>query len=92
MRTIVGGKVVISGAAFAELAIGLDAELFGGTQDESAGERAARLEAARDVLADLWREDRELAAYAAALLDESADDANVVALPARRTAEGRWAA
>lgn len=89
MRTIVGGRVVFSDAEFAELALGIDPELFMGPGEESAEERAARLDAARDVLADLWREDPELAAYAESLLSESAQ---VVELPTRRGAEGRWAA
>lgn len=83
---------MFSGAEFAELAMGVDAELFAGSPGESVSERGARLDAARDVLADLWREEPELAAYAAGLLDESADDADVVALPALRSAVGRWAA
>ncbi|MEU8134601.1 hypothetical protein [Streptodolium elevatio] len=89
MRTIVAGRVAFSGVEFAELALGIDSELFAGSVGESADERAARLDAARDVLADLWREDPELAAYAESLLDESAQ---VIELPARRTAGRRWAA
>ncbi|MCF2526620.1 hypothetical protein [Yinghuangia soli] len=88
MRNIVGGRLVFSGSEFAELAMGIDPELFAGTAGETAMERAARLDAARDVLADLWREDPELAAYAASLLAESA---RVIELPTRRTAR-RWAA
>ncbi|MDI2126941.1 hypothetical protein [Yinghuangia seranimata] len=89
MRTIVAGHTVFSDSEFAELALGIDPELFTGVEGESASERTARLDAARDVLADLRREDPELAAYAAGLLDESAE---VIDLPARRTAPGRWAA
>ncbi|WTW96865.1 hypothetical protein OG216_27445 [Streptomycetaceae bacterium NBC_01309] len=89
MRTIVAGRVALSDIEFAELALGIDPELFTGTTGETAMERAARLDAARDVLADLWRDDPELAAYAASLLDESVQ---VIELPTRRTAEGRRAA
>ncbi|MEU8133769.1 hypothetical protein [Streptodolium elevatio] len=89
MRTIVAGHMAFSGSEFAELAMGIDPELFTGPTDETPMERAARLDAARDVLTDLWREDPELAAYAESLMNESAE---VIELPARRTAVGRWAA
>lgn len=89
MRTIVAGHMAFSGSEFAELAMGVDPELFTGVAGESAMERAARLDAARDVLADLRREDPELAAFAESLMEESAE---VIELPARRTADGRWAA
>lgn len=88
MRTIVAGHMAFSGSEFAELAMGIDPELFAGPTDETPMERAARLDAARDVLTDLWREDPELAAYAESLMGESAE---VIELPARRTAVGRWA-
>lgn len=89
MRTIVAGHMAFSGSEFAELAMGIDPELFAGPAEETESERAARLDAARDVLADLWREDPELAAYAESLMGDSAQ---VIELPARRTAAGRWAA
>jgi hypothetical protein len=55
---------------FAELALGVDEELFAGPAGgELPEEQAARLDVASAVLADLRREDPELAAYAAALLD-----------------------
>jgi hypothetical protein len=88
LRTIVAGHAAFSGDEFAELAMGVDPELFTGHADETPGERAARLDAAADVLADLWREDPELAQYAADLLHA----ADVIPFPLRRTAEGRWAA
>ncbi|MFE5579856.1 hypothetical protein [Kitasatospora sp. NPDC056531] len=53
---------------FAELALGVDEELFAGVPGESAVERQARLDVAYAVLADLRREDPELAAYAERLL------------------------
>lgn len=68
MRSIVAGQMPLGGAEFAELALGVDEELFTGVPGESELERAARLDAAGAVLADLRREDPELAAYAAALL------------------------
>ncbi|MFD5916040.1 hypothetical protein ACFVYP_28975 [Kitasatospora sp. NPDC058201] len=68
MSSIVAGQMPLDGAEFAKLALGVDEELFAGVPGESESERAARLDAADAVLADLHREDPELAAYAAALL------------------------
>src|SRR5581483_5727006 len=69
MRTIVSGQHAASPEEFAELALGIDTELFTGPADgETPEERAARLDAAADILADLWRTDPELAAYASRLL------------------------
>lgn len=54
MRTFVAGQEAASEAEFAELALGIDVELFRGPlTPERAAERAAREDAARDVLADL---------------------------------------
>ncbi|MFJ6212221.1 hypothetical protein ACIQGZ_02625 [Streptomyces sp. NPDC092296] len=69
MKSIVAGQHAASAAEFAELALGIDVELFTGpVGGESPTERAARLDVADAVLADLRREDPELAAYAADLL------------------------
>ncbi|MCD0483441.1 hypothetical protein LO771_13775 [Streptacidiphilus sp. ASG 303] len=69
MRTIVSGQYAATAAEFVELALGIDTELFTGPAGpESPEERAARLDVAGAVLADLRREDPELAAYATALL------------------------
>ncbi|WP_051970652.1 hypothetical protein [Kitasatospora azatica] len=69
MRDIVAGHQAWSKQEFAELALGVDTELFAGPEGpEGAEERAARLDAARDILVVLRREDPELAAYAAGLL------------------------
>ncbi|MCF2533707.1 hypothetical protein [Yinghuangia soli] len=89
MRTIVAGHMAFSVSEFAELAMGIDPELFTGPTDETPMERAARLDAAQDVLADLWREEPELAAFAEKLMNESAQ---IIELPTSRTAVGRWAA
>ncbi|MFJ7278151.1 hypothetical protein [Kitasatospora sp. NPDC098663] len=55
MKLIVAGQDATTAAEFAELALGfgVDAELFTGSVDESAEERLARLDAARDILRDL---------------------------------------
>lgn len=88
MRTIVAGRQAITKLEFSELALGFSA-LFEGVDGESAMERATRLDVARDVLTELWREDRELAEHAARLLDDPPTD--VVELPVRMV-PGRWAA
>ncbi|MDI2127801.1 hypothetical protein [Yinghuangia seranimata] len=89
MRTIVAGHLAFSWEEFAELAWGIDPLLFTGLEDETEMERAARLDAARDILADLWREDAELAAYAARLMGATS---RTTSMPELRTAERRWAA
>ncbi|KQV05621.1 MULTISPECIES: hypothetical protein [unclassified Kitasatospora] len=68
MRNIVAGQHAYSLDEFAELALGVDAELFAGVPGESPEERAVRLDVAGAVLEDLRREDFELAAYAERLL------------------------
>ncbi|MFE4630038.1 hypothetical protein [Streptomyces mirabilis] len=71
MRCIVAGHEAVTAAEFAELAFGIDLELFTGPAVESEQERAVRLAVAREVLAELRESDREAAAYAEALLRTS---------------------
>ncbi|MFF4813082.1 hypothetical protein ACFY2K_00715 [Kitasatospora sp. NPDC001309] len=68
MKSIVAGQRAVGSEEFAELALGVDEELFAGVAGESAVERQARLDVAYAVLADLRREDLELAGYAGRLL------------------------
>ncbi|KIQ62918.1 hypothetical protein TR51_28960 [Kitasatospora griseola] len=68
MKTIVAGQRAANSQEFAELALGVDSELFAGVPGESAIECQARMDVAMAVLADLRREDPELAAYAEALM------------------------
>ncbi|MFH9352606.1 hypothetical protein [Kitasatospora sp. NPDC017646] len=68
MKSIVAGQHAMDSEEFAELALGVDEELFAGVPGESVVERQARLDVAYDVLADLRREDLELAAYAERLV------------------------
>ncbi|MGW3871293.1 hypothetical protein ACWEC4_04095 [Streptomyces sp. NPDC005055] len=68
MKNIVAGHVAVTATEFAELALGIDLELFTGSATESAMERAARLDVAHDVLAELRESDPETAAYAESLL------------------------
>ncbi|MFD5227010.1 hypothetical protein ACFWJ5_00420 [Streptomyces qaidamensis] len=54
MRTFVAGQEAHGDLEFAELALGIDVDLFRGPlESETDGERAARQDAARDILADL---------------------------------------
>jgi hypothetical protein len=54
MRMFVAGQEAHGDFEFAELALGIDVDLFRGPLgSETDGERAAREDAARDVLADL---------------------------------------
>ncbi|MEV6485121.1 hypothetical protein [Streptomyces sp. NPDC051576] len=54
MRTFVAGQEAYGDLEFAELALGIDVDLFRGPLEfETDGERAAREDAARDVLAEL---------------------------------------
>lgn len=52
MRAYIGGHQAVSGNDFIELALGTPPELWLGVEGESEEERAARLDAARDILAD----------------------------------------
>ncbi|MFC6596717.1 hypothetical protein [Kitasatospora paranensis] len=70
---------------FAELALGVDEELFVGVPGESALDRAARMDVAHAVLADLRRDAPELAAYAERLMNT----APVPLAVARRTVRRR---
>ncbi|WP_030271277.1 hypothetical protein [Streptomyces sp. NRRL B-24484] len=71
MKSIVAGQHAVDPEEFAELALGVDEKLFAGVPGESPIERKARMDAARDILADLRREDRELADYAERLMSEA---------------------
>ncbi|MFD5387592.1 hypothetical protein ACFWMG_22110 [Streptomyces sp. NPDC127074] len=71
MKCIVAGHEAVTAKDFAELAFGIDLELFTGSAAETDDDRRARLDVARAVLAELRESDPEAAAYAAALLRTS---------------------
>jgi len=52
MRSYIGGHQAVTTNDFIELALGTPPELWLGEEGESEEERAARLDAARDILAD----------------------------------------
>ncbi|MFA3838632.1 hypothetical protein [Streptomyces aureus] len=91
MKYIVAGHVAVTATEFAELALGIDLELFTGPAVESESDRAARLDVAREVLAELRESDPEVAAYAEALLRTSPLAARPRPVRARRTASRRTA-
>ncbi|MFI7406580.1 hypothetical protein ACIBW9_39980 [Streptomyces sp. NPDC049541] len=96
MKYIVAGHQAVTDAEFAELALGTPVELWLGVEGESDEERAARLDAARDILADPeYRElPDDLIRLAARVVEDHLDLFNVVPLvrPARRRAAGRGVA
>ena len=69
MKLIVAGQEATTASEFAELALGIDVELFAGTFGESALSRRARLAVANEVLRDLAPES---AKYAKALMRTAA--------------------
>ncbi|MEU9947353.1 hypothetical protein [Streptomyces sp. NPDC047939] len=68
MKTIVAGREPVTATEFVELALGIDLELFTGPAAESPMDRAARLDVAHEVLAELRESDPETAVYAEFLL------------------------
>ncbi|MBV1939884.1 hypothetical protein KUF83_25440 [Streptomyces sp. BV286] len=86
MKCIVAGHEAVTATEFAELAFGIDLELFTGLAMESESDRAARLDVAREVLAELRESDPQAAAYAEGLLRTSPlRDARAAARRPRRT-------
>lgn len=79
MRAYIGGHEAVSDLDFAELALGTPPELWLGVEGESEEERAARLDAARGILA----EDPGMPERLAALVPPLDDLAAVIALRPR---------
>ncbi|MFD9000878.1 hypothetical protein ACFV0T_07895 [Streptomyces sp. NPDC059582] len=86
MRTYIGRQQAISAADFAELALGTPVELWLGVEGETDEERAAREDAARDILADDPGLPDDLIRIAAQVIEENPDLFDVTPLirPARR--------
>ncbi|WP_055615207.1 hypothetical protein [Streptomyces phaeochromogenes] len=86
MRTYIGRQQAISAADFAELALGTPVELWLGVEGESDEERAAREDAARDILADDPDLPDDLIRMAAQVIEDNPDLFDVIPLarPARR--------
>ncbi|MGC0337911.1 hypothetical protein [Streptomyces sp. SLBN-8D4] len=86
MRTYIGHQQAVSAEDFAELALGTPVELWLGVEGESDEERAARLDAARDILADDPDLPDDLIRIAAQIIEDNPDlfDVTPLARPARR--------
>ncbi|WP_405869063.1 hypothetical protein [Streptomyces sp. NBC_00005] len=86
MRTYIGRQQAISAEDFAELALGTPVELWLGVEGETDEERAAREDAARDILADNPDLPDDLIRIAARVIEENPDLFDVIPLvrPARR--------
>ncbi|MGW3410480.1 hypothetical protein [Streptomyces sp. NPDC000888] len=86
MRTYIGRQQAISPEDFAELALGTPLELWLGVEGESDEERAAREDAARDILADNPSLPDDLIRMAAQVIEDNPDLFDVIPLnrPTRR--------
>jgi hypothetical protein len=91
MRTYIGHQQAIPAADFAELALGTPVELWLGVEGETDEERAAREDAARDILADDPNLPDDLIRIAAQVIEENPDLFDVIPLtrPARRRRAAR---
>ncbi|MFJ6794383.1 hypothetical protein [Streptomyces sp. NPDC091268] len=91
MRTYIGGQEAVSVDEFIELALGTPLELWLGVEGESEEERAARMDAARDILAEHPDLPDDVSRIAAQVIEAQAPELfNVVAL-VRRPAGRRLA-
>ncbi|MBL3669793.1 hypothetical protein JL475_28185 [Streptomyces sp. M2CJ-2] len=88
MRAYIGGHQAVSANDFIELALGTPVELWLGVEGENEQERAARLDAARDILADTPSLADDVARIAAEVIDTHPELFDVIPLPrpARRGA------
>ncbi|MFC8337577.1 hypothetical protein ACFUJX_11365 [Streptomyces rubiginosohelvolus] len=84
MRSYISGRQAMTSTDFVELALGTPIELWLGEDGESEMERAARLDAARDILADNpGMPDDAIRVAAEAIEQHAADLFNVVPLTPR---------
>ncbi|NEE26482.1 hypothetical protein G3M53_13550 [Streptomyces sp. SID7982] len=85
MQNIVAGRIAASTTEFIELALGTPLDLWLGVEGESDMERAARMDAARDILADNPDFPDRVSQVAAQAIEAHAPELfNVTMLPARR--------
>ncbi|MEU0452741.1 hypothetical protein ABZ322_06855 [Streptomyces sp. NPDC006129] len=90
MRAYIGRQQAVSVEDFAELALGTPVELWLGVEGETDEERAAREDAARDILADNPDLPDDLIRIAAQVIEENPDLFDVI--PLTRPARGRRSA
>ncbi|MFD5404398.1 hypothetical protein [Streptomyces griseorubiginosus] len=88
MRTFIGHQQAVTTDEFVELALGTPVELWLGVEGETEEERAARLDAARDILTDNPGLADDVARIAAEVIDTHPELFDIVPLPrpARRRA------
>ncbi|MBK3627015.1 hypothetical protein JHN59_19625 [Streptomyces sp. MBT49] len=86
MRSYIGGHQVVSSDDFAELALGTPVELWLGVEGETDEERAAREDAARDILAEYPELPDDLVRIAASIVETHPELFGIVPLarPSRR--------
>ncbi|WP_066954508.1 hypothetical protein [Streptomyces lushanensis] len=90
MKNIVAGHVAVSADEFVELALGTPLDLWLGVEGESEMERAARRDAARDILAEEPGLVDRVGQVAAEAIEAFAPDLfNVTPLPLSRAAARR---
>lgn len=91
MRTYIGRQQAISPEDFTELALGTPVELWLGVEGETDEERAAREDAARDILAENPNLPDDLIRMAAVVIEKNRDLFDVIPLtrPARRRRPAR---
>lgn len=80
MRTYIGRQQAVSAADFIELALGTPVELWLGVDGESEMERAARLDAARDILTENPKLPDDLIRIAAGVVEAHPEVFDVVPL------------
>ncbi|GGS74759.1 hypothetical protein [Streptomyces violaceus] len=90
MRSYIGRQQAVSAEDFAELALGTPVELWLGVEGETDEERAAREDAARDILADNPNLPDDLIRIAAQVIEENPDLFDVI--PLTRPTRGRRSA
>ncbi|MEU4727134.1 hypothetical protein [Streptomyces sp. NPDC023588] len=84
MRTYIGGQEAVSVNEFIELALGTPLELWLGVEGENEEERAARMDAARDILAEHPDLPDDVSRIAAQVIEANAPELfNVVPLMGR---------
>ncbi|MFE6620302.1 hypothetical protein [Streptomyces sp. NPDC057740] len=91
MRAYIGRQEAVTVEDFAELALGTPVELWLGVEGETDEERAAREDAARDILADNPEMPDDLVRIAAQVIEDNPDLFDVIPLtrPARRRRPAR---
>ncbi|MFH9553289.1 hypothetical protein [Streptomyces sp. NPDC017435] len=86
MRSYIGGHQAVTFDDFAELALGTPVELWLGVEGETDEERAAREDAARDILAEYPELPDDLVRIAAGIVETHPELFDIVPLarPSRR--------